>query len=527
MEIIAMSQGFPPLGRLIRFAFAASGVLPRKRGEQDGMTESEKKAIQKQLERLVNEEGSLVDRHAELVKALAFAIAGTIDDIKSNFAIGETVLDLLEVYQAVIRSDGSYLDERESLKWFARCYAIPRLAMSIQKQLLRFNLSAEGFDTPTDADWFLPTLSSSSIRWPLANAIEWVYAICNMSQTSFHCSGQTALEATPQQRQNLENAADWLKGRRLPSWPALYWNFSTSLSLLATLDDPHDRREITPALRMSIVHVLFLARVSTYVCQSIESAYGAAFLSQLIEQFQRHTRWLNNDLAKFRADVEAYLDETSLPENERDAIWLNASEHYWKWYVSHATEVGSRMHALWIESNGVLSDALVDAWADAKGDHPVRSTIEFMMIARDYELPDGFATALMDAQRLRTNKESSLVDVDRYIDVLRQIGLDSRLSWIEPWLRGEINYRHGDHDAAFTQFEAALARAKYCAGAQQDQIVNRYIELAAKTDRWKCFKSGIEWARYLGIAIRLLRGSEATEENLRAIFAIMKQVHYA
>lgn len=522
-----MSQGFPALGRLIHFAFAASGVLPRKRGEQDGMTESEKKAIQKQLERLVSEEGSLFDRHAELVKALAFAIAGTIDDIKSNLAIGETVLDLLEVYQAVIRDDGSYLEERESLQWFARCYAIPRLALSVQKHLLRFNLGAEGFTTPPDANWFLPTLSTSTIQWPLAKAIEWVYAVCDTRQTTFHCPGQTAFGAAPEQRQNLENAADWLKGRRLPSWPALHWNFSTSLNQLGTLDDPHDRRETTPALRMSIVRVLFLARVSTYVCQSIESTYGTDFLTQLIEQFQRHTRWLNNDLTEFRTQVDAYLEETRLPANECDTTWLEASERYWKWYASHAMEVGRSMHALWIESNGALSDALVEAWSEAKGDHPVRSIVEFMTIASDYEAPDGFATALTDAQRLRANLQSTLADVDRYGDVLRQSGLDSIVSWIEPWLRGEIHYRNGDHDAAFAHFEAALARAKYCAGAQQYQIVNRYIELAAKTNCWKCFKSGIEWARYLGISIRQLRGSEANEENLRAIFAIMRQVHYA
>lgn len=66
-----------------------------------------------------------------------------------------------------------------------------------------------------------------------------------------------------------------------------------------------------------------------------------------------------------------------------------------------------------------------------------------MTIARDYEAPDGFATELMVALRPRTHVEPSLADVDRYVDVLRQSGLESRLLWIEPWLPDEIGYRSG------------------------------------------------------------------------------------
>ena len=46
-----MNSCFPNFGHVVKFAFAALGLLPRKRGACDGLTEQEKKRIQKQVER--------------------------------------------------------------------------------------------------------------------------------------------------------------------------------------------------------------------------------------------------------------------------------------------------------------------------------------------------------------------------------------------------------------------------------------------------------------------------------------------
>ena len=68
--------------------------------------------------------------------------------------------------------------------------------------------------------------------------------------------------------------------------------------------------------------------------------------------------------------------------------------------------------------------------------------------------------------------------------------------------------------------------AKYSAGQNQYEIVNQFIELAAKNNNWKSFKKGVFWANYLGISVRWLRKDEPTEENLRGVFELMKNSHF-
>ena len=216
-----MENRYPPLGKLIKFAFDAAGVLPRKRGECDGLTEKDKKLIQTQLKRLANEDGALMDRCGELISTLAFITAGTITSPKVNLAIGETAIDLLDVYNSVIKDEGTYLNEKNSIRWFCSYYAIPRLAISIQKHRLRFNIEAEEFVTPVDVDWFLPTIIEGQITSPLTKAMQWVYEICETSRTHFHYPDKIMDKECAEQQQNLENASDWLNGKRMPSWTVL------------------------------------------------------------------------------------------------------------------------------------------------------------------------------------------------------------------------------------------------------------------------------------------------------------------
>lgn len=227
-----MNDNFPTLGELVKFAFDAAGVLPRKRGEDDGLNDTDKKRIQKQLQRLTDEEGSLTDRCGELIRNLGFLTAGAIPNAKVNLAFGEGVMDLFEVYNAVIRDEGTYLNKKDSILWFCRAHAIPRLALSIQKHALRFNLASEGFAIPPDPNWYLPTANGDEIIMPIKKAMSWVYEACGVSRTHFHYPGKSANTDDAELQQNLENASDWFKGERLPSWPGLSWNFARSFEHL-------------------------------------------------------------------------------------------------------------------------------------------------------------------------------------------------------------------------------------------------------------------------------------------------------
>ena len=81
---------FPTLGHVIRYAFDVCGVLPRKRGEPDGLTDKDKKRIQRSLERLANEEGKLSENCGAAIEELGSIIAGTLSNPKLALWLGRS-----------------------------------------------------------------------------------------------------------------------------------------------------------------------------------------------------------------------------------------------------------------------------------------------------------------------------------------------------------------------------------------------------------------------------------------------------
>lgn len=523
-----MNDNFPTLGELVKFAFDAAGVLPRKRGENDGLNDADKKRIQKRLERLVDEEGSLTDRCGGLISTLAFLTAGAIPNAKVNLAFGEGVMDLFEDYNDVIRDEGTYLNKKDSILWFCRAHAIPRLALSIQKHTLRFNVASEGFTIPPDPNWYLPTISGGDIVWPIRKVMSWAYEACGVSRTHFHYPGKSVFTDDAELQQNLDNASAWFNGKRIPSWPSLSWNFMRSFDRLESHSDAAYQRQFPEILRESIFQALFLSRLSTYICNLIKDAYGTVVLERLITQFTLHRDWLSADLKSFAAETTAYIQRYSAPPAAIETIWMEFSERYWTRFRDRYADLAKTLDYLLHENDyNPLPADTVSELIQRYGEYSVRTTLERLEINREFPIPSGFPQRLGEGFELKKNSECSDEDIDQYLQELRQDGLASHLNWMERWLRAVVRYRNSDYESAFYHMEYAFEQAKYRAGGSQYLLVNQFIELAAKTDRWKSFKKGVEWAQYLGISIRWLRDQEPTEEALQFVFAMMQKATYA
>jgi len=524
-----MDYNFPTLGELVKFAFDATGVLPRKRGEVDGFDDAAKKRIQKQLERLTDEDGSLTERCGELISTLAFLTGGAIPNEKANLTVGECAMDLFDVYNAVIRDEGTYLNKKDSILWFCRAHAIPRLALSIQKHVLRLNLHSEGFTTPPDPDWFLPTINEDEITWPLAKAMSWVYEACTISRTHFHYPGKSTETDRPEQQQNLDNASAWFNGKRLPSWPGLYWNFSRSMESLQEQANPACQRTISKKLRESIYQVLFLARMSTHVCSLLRDAYGPAALQQLITQFKQHRTWLLPDIESFVSSTTAYIEERRVPSVAVDELWLQFSERYWVWFRDRFEDLAHTLDTLLKHHDyRPLPEETINELVEYYGEYCVRTVLENIGISGEFQMPPSFPQRLGEGFELKGHgRNCTDDDVDKYLLQIQRDGLTAHLAWMERWLRAVVRYRKEEYESAFYHMEFAFERAKYCAGKSQYLLVNQFVELAAKTDRWKSFKKGVEWAKYLGIQIRWLRDDEPTEEALRFVFFMMQKAKYS
>lgn len=522
-----MHASFVSLGQFIKFAYDATGILSRKRSEKGGLDDKDIKRIQKQLERLIDEEGSLTDRCNKLIQALAFELAGTIRNIKVCYIIGETMIDLLDVYNNVVRGEGTYLSPKNSLRWFCVTHAIPRLVLSIHKHSLRSNIAAECFLTPVPKDWYLPTISGASITWPLEKAMNWVYEQHRTNRTQFHSPGKVVDQDDPEARQNLENASNWMSGEASPSWPGLHWNFSRSIDRLAAAEEPY-RRSISEKEKESILYVLFLARLSTYVTKQLLDVYGIEVLVDMVDRFERHHDWLAADVIAFRTETLAYIKNANVPEAAEDQIWIEFSDQYWRWFADRAVQCGMTMERLLNSSDDhTIPNGLVSKLCDQYGNYAVRAVLDSLSCPSDLKIiPEYFPEALFKGLDLKASSATVDADVDAYDAEIQAKGLSASLKWMVHWNRGVLCYKKQDDEKAFIHIQKAFELAKYSAGNRQYEIVNQYIELAAKNDSWKSFKKGIAWASYLGIPVRFLRDNEPTDDNLRGVFDLMKKVRY-
>lgn len=519
-----MRASFVTLGQLFKFAFDATGVLPRKLSEQGGLSESDVRRLSKQIERLVKEEGDINGNSRELIRSLAFELTGTIPNVKVNMAIGETLLDLFDVYSSVVRSEGTFLSQKESLRWFCKMHAIPRLVVSITKHLLHLNISRDEFSAPEEIDWYLPTFSENAIVWPLKKVIEWIYSQCQTNRTKFHIPEDVNKSIQPKLRQNYENAYKWATGKNFPSWHGLHKNFSDSIENLNNASEPYHRC-ISTEEKENYLGVLFIARLSTYIAKELSEAYGTDFLMEMVTLFKKHKDWIEIDTSTFKNKIKLHTKNIQTSEMSHDRIWWSAAQDLWSIFIARAEMCSNRMDQMHRNNDFKIPESYIKPLIYQYGYHSVLTIHDYLAKAEEVEFPSGFSLALMRGLEL-TKRVSSLESVDEYQNYIESLGLSFSLEWMVHWSRSMFFYHHGNFAEAFIHIQKAFELAKYAAGKNQYLMVNQYIELSAKNNSWKAFKKGISWATYLGINIRWLRNHEQTEKQLRDTFELMRLVKY-
>jgi hypothetical protein len=517
---------FPSLGQTIRFAVDVLGVLPRKRSNIDNIDETAKKRLQKKLQRLANEEGRLEENISEIIAELSKIIGSAVKNDEIRFAICETLWDVYEVYNSTIKSDGTFLSEKETIEWFCINHAIPRLAFSVAKHMLRTNLTGRGLIYPSDEDWYLPSSVNGKIRWPLSKTMHWIYGLLDIKLERFHYPNRAVDANHSEQLQNLENARKWVKGTHIPSWGGLQWTFSRAFDNLAVCKVASERRELPMALKDNLYCILFIARFSTDLCKKIEKSYGAEFLEQCVERYRQYRKWLESEVEMNRSLVEEVLENTSEQRSQNDATWYHLSDKYWKSVVDRVFECGIKVQEIFDLRGDIQDVKAAEAWLiQMFGEYPARSAISCLDKSTQKQIPNGFVETFGIALKMKSSELTEL-DVDRYEADLKRQDLEKRLKWIGPWLRAVIRYRTEDYEGAMCSAERAFTFAKYCAGGKQYDLINLYVELAAKNNDMKGFKKGIEWARFVGLKIRWLRDKEPSDENVHYAFEMLRKARY-
>jgi hypothetical protein len=513
---------FATQGELVKLAYDAFGVLPRKEAAHDDFDENAKKAIQKQLGRLAKEKGHLVSNFGEAVRLLSNILTGYLPSIRIMGAIVDPLADLHDAYNVLVRSEGTFLDKAETLRYFISIKAVPLLVVSLNQSLLRYKIADFALDTPEDEFWYLPSVADDGkLTLPLEKVMRWAYQLCDISQTQFHYPGKNAASNDAALLHNLDNAINWTRGSSLPSLAALVKNFNASFEAMA-----EHEREVPRAVQASILTALVLARLASYIAKEIVRAYDVHYLADVCNQFRNYALWITEDVNEFKAELQPIMQRQESPEAAL-AVWFHACSHYWGFFYAKADAVVDALQRLQDARPGLpMREDVIAALKSKYGLFVVCTRLDLAQRQMSYSPPEGFVEMLHKGFLLKQGAATQWMQIDDYADQVKAYGLDEHLCWMEPWLRAVYHYRKADFKAAMSYFQDAFDRAKYRAGKNQYKLVNQYVEVAAKNDKRQCFKKGIEWAQYLGIKVRWLRDDEPTEEKLEFVYGMLKMARY-
>lgn len=507
---------FPTQGEVLQFAYDAFGVLPRKHERDDHFDETRKKSTQTALRRLADEVGQLDENLGGLLATFSYLMAGVLPP-REFLAFGDIFFDLFETYQHVLKTEGTFLSKARTVEWFALETAAPRLAISLAKHLQRYNVAADGLLVPTEAFWYLPKREGDGWQLPLAGVMRWAYDLAGTSIQRFHCpeDADQALLG-----KNLDSAKNWLAGRSLPSWSSLLRNFEESFEAQERYSAKQELPSLSEVQKLSIRTMLFFSRAATYVTVALKQ-FGSEALEKFCNRYCLVAEAIQDNTQKVHDFVHKLIAREQLPASEWDRVWFEVTTDYWYKFVERQD----------LLSHGLASGAIsIEEAIEASGSFGRLALLQFEhpdAFAPLHTVPVGFGELLFAGFALRKSADLSISSVEAYRTRLEDYGLIDALAWMIPWLQSTYHYRRGQYGEAYPFMRDAYERAQYCAGANQYKLVNQYIELCAKSDKWKEFTHAIRWARYLGIEVRWLRKNPPTQENLDFVFEVMKKAVYS
>lgn len=512
--------GFPTQGELIRFAFRFSGVLPEKQDASLARGVS-RDNVRRAIDRLAMDDGKLEENFERLLRMLGEMVGEHVEWPPVHQALGYVLGSVLEDYKSLLANEGTFLTRRETVRWLIRDRWASLVATTLAKSAAQWHPSVFLPMRPAGDTWFLPDFDGTGVVWPMRKALDWLYETAGVSRTQFHYPGRDAEESDPQRRRDLENAENWASGRSLPSAPALRHSLQQALTGrpegLAGLNDPSKLQ--------CVQAVLFLARGSTSIWQNIVAEHGTEFASQVRDLFLRQWRLLMTEMAKAERRIARESRAHGVAPDHPDL----RSDIFQGWAEETRYRSARAQHELQghIDSTGRFpANSVLQQLAVDHGEFVVEFLTHSHRLGSLHECPPHFTEAFGEWDRLRHVDSHTFEDVDAFAARLREHGLAEILCWMPPWLRFIRAYRAGDHEQAWTSIGQAYESARYRAGRPQYEIVNQFVEMAAKRGDAAAFRRGVHWARYIGLQIRWIRDAPLTRKNLQFAMAFLGRATY-
>ena len=181
------NYNFPTQGELVRFAFNAFGVLPRKGDHESDFSETDKKRIQKLLTRLSNEEGLLLDNFDVARSELGGLLSAHLSHKGHLNLMMNVVGSLYAEYNSMITEEGTYETKLNSIAYYLLTRAMPIVVKMGSLYWIASQHERRFTTLPSYNELLLPSLEDEVITaWPLGKTLRCFYCQFGGRQRLFH-----------------------------------------------------------------------------------------------------------------------------------------------------------------------------------------------------------------------------------------------------------------------------------------------------------------------------------------------------
>jgi hypothetical protein len=205
-----------------------------------------------------------------------------------------------------------------------------------------------------------------------------------------------------------------------------------------------------------------------------------------------------------------------------DRTWQRACSYYANFFLEKKEKALTKLHELYdADPKYPFKQPVIEALAETMGRYPVMTNLYIFMSSGAWAPSPGFSEFLKRGLNLKEDPNTTLDDVSQFEKALDVSNVANQLVWLVPWLRAVCCYRANQFEKAWPFSKTAFMLGKYRAGGNQYLLVNQYLELCAKTKRWREFKAAYEWASYACIRVRWSREGPPSKENIKSAYTIL------
>ena len=498
---MAEKIGFPTLGDVAKELFDLLGFLANNRDTARILPEEkDKKTLRRKLLRLAEEKYGLEGNLEYVLNVLGQHLAKIIYHPLIAKAVARSFSDVLVQYTDLVKREGSFLSQKDTVEWAIRTRLLDRVVISYQKYMLAFRLRSAGVQTPKERFWWLPDPEGQTTIWPLTKAFNWIYEETNTSRTRFHNpDGENGDDS--RHSNNFTNASRWMKAQSLPSVWELQRNLDESVAALEVAKDEKYRRYIHGEQAKNFYLVLLIARLSTVVFRRLEKVFGRELLVESVDYLRAQDINLADEHRELEKLIGSYMSEVKVPEKDIEATWESEVNRHWT-EKGKAVEYNCRRVASLIERGAEKPDVFSDALSLEKyvGKFNARSIANHSNYSKAVAPSDGYIELLNSGFRLKNNS-ATIGDIQGLRSNVAETNFTAQLSWLVDWVEGDWYRKKGDLESAFSHYKNAFEAAQYVAGSYQYDLVNEFVEVCTQHNNSKDRKRGIAWARYLGIPL--------------------------